>query len=99
MPKLVEAKEISSKKNRGRKKQYEYSSAEKAELKKLGRGILLAILRSGNSLEKFAYSNELAKGNLSKITKGTANLRYTTLRAIAKGLGFKSVSSFLAEVL
>ena len=99
MAKLVEAKIGGPNEKKGRKKRFEYSSAETAELKKLGRGIAFFISKSGKSTEKFAYETGLGKGHLSRIVRGQSDIRYCTLRTIAKGLGFKDVPSFLSEVL
>jgi hypothetical protein len=99
MAKLVQAKSDGLNDKKGRKKRFEYSAAETAELKKLGRGIAFFISKSGKSTEKFAYETGLGKGHLSRIVRGQSDIRYCTLRTIAKGLGFKDVPSFLSEIL
>lgn len=99
MPKLNSNKNDGQTSAAKRAKRYEYTSAELAELKKIGLGIALFISKSGKSVEKFAYEHGLGKGHLSRIIRGKADLRYCTLRTIARGLGFKDVSSFLSEIL
>ncbi len=99
MPKLVA---ISIHPTTGRNKQskkYEYSVIEHAELKKMGFGIAKLIRKSGRSIEKFAYEMGLGKGNLSRIIHGKSDVRYCTLRTIAKGLDFKDVPTLLSQIL
>lgn len=81
------------------KKQFVRSAAEKHELKRIGKGISALITRSGITIERFAYENDLGKGHLSRIIRGDSDVRYTTLRVISKGLGFKSIAAFLTNLL
>jgi predicted transcriptional regulator len=100
MPKLVE---LSATFKRGGKtsikKKYEYSAIERADLVKIGAGIEKLIRKSGKSVEKFAYEMGLGKGNLSRIVHGRSDVRYCTLRTIAKGLDFKDVPTLLSQIL
>ena len=99
MAKLVEVKRHGKAKTGKPKKRYEYSPTELAELKKIGLGISGLIAQTGSSVERFAYETGLGKGHLSRIIRGQANVRYSTLRTIAKGLGIKDVPSLLFKVL
>ena len=45
--------------------------------------------QKGLTIEKLAYENDLAKGNLSEIEKGLIDPRLSTLEKIAKGLDVK----------
>ena len=80
------------------KRQFVRSTAEARELKQIGHGISALITRSGITIEKFAYGNDLGKGHLSRIIRGDADIRYTTLRVIAKGLGFVGVPALLNKI-
>jgi transcriptional regulator with XRE-family HTH domain len=42
--------------------------------------------QKGLTIEKLAYENDLAKGNLSEIEKGLIDPRLSTLERITKGL-------------
>lgn len=54
---------------------------------KLGQRISSLRKRKGKTLEKLAYEVGISKGNLSDIENGKRDLRFSTLRAIADGLG------------
>lgn len=97
MPKLVDASTTAAR--AGKKKKYEYSTVERSELKKIGIGIEKLIRKNGKSIEKFAYEMGLGKGNLSRIVHGQSDIRYCTLRTIAKGLDFKDVPTLLSQIL
>lgn len=55
-------------------------------LLRLGKRISSERQNRGLTLEKLAYEMGLSKGNLSDIENGRRDPRFTTLRAIAKGL-------------
>ena len=55
-------------------------------LKKLGQKIKTLRKMKGLSIEKLAYQNDLAKGNLSEIEKGKIDPKLSTLKRIADGL-------------
>ena len=57
------------------------------EMLSLGARISRERKRRGKTLEKLAYEMGLSKGNLSDVEHGRRDPRYTTLRAIARGLG------------
>ena len=63
---------------------------DKKELKtlkmKIGKKIKSLRIKKGISLEKLAYENDLAKGNLSEIEKGMIDPKLSTLQRISKGL-------------
>jgi transcriptional regulator with XRE-family HTH domain len=54
--------------------------------KKIGRRIKSLREQRGLTIEKLAYENDLAKGNLSEIEKGLIDPKLSTLEKIAKGL-------------
>jgi len=59
----------------------------KAAIKKaIGQRIKSLRGQKGLTIEKLAYENGLAKGNLSEIEKGKIDTRISTLERIAKGL-------------
>lgn len=97
MTRLIERK---GKTKLGRpRRRFVRSSNEISELKRIGKGISALITRSGITIERFAYENDLGKGHLSRIIRGDSDIRYTTLRTISNGLGFKSVAAFLSRIL
>ena len=61
-----------------------------SQLMKLGQFISKERQRKGITLEELATEMDISKGNLSDIENGKRDPRYTTLRAIAKGLGLKT---------
>jgi len=54
--------------------------------RKLGQRIKALRKQKGLTIEKLAYENDLAKGNLSEIEKGAINPKLSTLEKIAAGL-------------
>ncbi|MCX5748878.1 MAG: helix-turn-helix transcriptional regulator [Candidatus Saganbacteria bacterium] len=54
--------------------------------KAVGRRITSLRKAKNLTIEKLAYENDLAKGNLSELEKGKINPQLTTLYRIAKGL-------------
>lgn len=54
--------------------------------RKLGENIKKARLSKCLTIEKLAYENDLAKGNLSEIEKGIIDPQLSTLVRIAEGL-------------
>ena len=54
--------------------------------KKIARRINALRKQKGLTIEKLAYENDLAKGNLSEIEKGIVDPKLSTLERIAKGL-------------
>ncbi len=79
-------------------KKLEYSPKEKSELEALGEGIRELIVHSGSSIERFAYENELGKATVSDLINGKVDVKYCTLRTVAKGLGFKNVTTLLTKI-
>ena len=55
--------------------------------KKLAKRLKQLREERGLTLEKLAYENGLAKGNLSEIEKGKVDPKLSTLGRIAEGLG------------
>ena len=53
--------------------------------------------KKGKTLEKLAYEMNISKGNLSDIEHGKRDPRYSTLKAIADGLGV-SISELLKGI-
>jgi transcriptional regulator with XRE-family HTH domain len=58
-----------------------------AKTKRLGSRIKSLREQKGLTIEKLAYENDLAKGNLSEIEKGFVDPKFSTLERIADGLG------------
>ena len=54
--------------------------------KKIGKRIKELREKKGLTIEKLAYENDLAKGNLSELEKGQIDPKLSTLERIAKGL-------------
>jgi transcriptional regulator with XRE-family HTH domain len=54
--------------------------------KKIGQRIKALREQKGLTIEKLAYENDLAKGNLSEIEKGLIDPKLSTLEKIADGL-------------
>jgi len=54
--------------------------------KKLGKRIKKLREDQGLTIEKLAYENDMAKGNLSEIEKGLIDPKISTLNRIASGL-------------
>ncbi|MFA5839972.1 MAG: helix-turn-helix transcriptional regulator [Candidatus Margulisiibacteriota bacterium] len=58
--------------------------------KKLGQRIKKLRQQKELTIEKLAYENDLAKGNLSEIEKGLIDPKLSTLQRIAAGLGIST---------
>jgi transcriptional regulator with XRE-family HTH domain len=54
--------------------------------KKIGQRIKQLRKQKGLTIEKLAYENGLAKGNLSEIEKGLVDPKLSTLKRVAEGL-------------
>ena len=54
--------------------------------RKLGQRIKALRKQQGLTIEKLAFENDLAKGNLSEIEKGAVDPKISTLERIADGL-------------
>lgn len=54
--------------------------------KKIGKRIKYLRTARGLTIEKLAFENDLAKGNLSEIEKGLIDPQLSTLARIAEGL-------------
>lgn len=61
-------------------------SAYSAIKNKIGKRIRCLRTAKGLTIEKLAYENDLAKGNLSEIEKGLIDPQLSTLARIAEGL-------------
>jgi transcriptional regulator with XRE-family HTH domain len=70
---------------------------KKEILEALGIRISKERKKRGITLEKLAYEMGLSKGNLSDIEHGKRDPRFSTLKAISKGLGI-STSTLLKEL-
>lgn len=73
-------------------------SDEQKVLKKLGRQVLLELAKRNKTVESFAKELGVARSTLREIIAGRSNARFTTLRDIARGFGYKSVTQFLGSV-
>lgn len=63
----------------------------------LGERIAKHRKKRGITLEKLAYEMDISKGNLSDIEHGKRDPRFTTLKAIADGIGV-SISQLLKDL-
>lgn len=70
-------------------KKYHRGMVEKRDTPeaRLGRHISVLRKKRGITLERLAYEVGISKGNLSDIENGNRDPRYSSLRAIAHGLG------------
>jgi|LauGreDrversion4_2_1035121.scaffolds.fasta_scaffold1268250_2 transcriptional regulator with XRE-family HTH domain len=59
------------------------------EVKQLGQHIARERQRRGISLERLSAEMKISKGNLSDLENGKRDPRFSTLVAIAEGLGLK----------
>lgn len=75
----------------------EMQKTKEAPFQELGTAISTLRKRRGMTLEKLAYEMEISKGNLSDIENGRKDPRFSTLKAIAEGLGV-SVSQLLKDL-
>jgi hypothetical protein len=74
------------------------SGAERRLLKCVGLKIHKELQRHGKPVEWLAFSVGLARSSIREIIAGRSNPKVITLHQIALGLGYRSLSEFLAEI-
>ncbi|MFN7684138.1 MAG: helix-turn-helix domain-containing protein [Oligoflexia bacterium] len=73
----------------GKLKSMAKAKSSSREIKQLGQLISKERQKRGISLERLASQMQISKGNLSDIENGKRDPRFSTLAAIATGLGMK----------
>jgi transcriptional regulator with XRE-family HTH domain len=83
---------------RAKKREFVFTSIEQRLLKEIGLHIQNELHKQNKSLEWLSFKIGVSRSALQEIVAGRSNPRLLTLFSIAVGLGFKSITDFLANV-